>query len=270
MAQSQQPDPLAPFKEQLRKLAEETGPIECLSNELYRFKGVLIDAVYMCDELAFMQVSGYHEFTIKAIETAVRGALSILRMRYKTEAFSLIPPGLLYLLYESNGQPDIAAVSPIAILFVRPTSNFLTQWSTASRLILPLGDLGSDMFETINRKDVYMLRITATGGRGALSFYAFGFAKDLRDVANAPFAILYRRDSIDGMFIGLTMHDFIGTKTTTLPVYLDWEIENLRDFLAEAIANAKLDMWIYIEAGSNQLTLQAYTPPQVKKQEVKK
>jgi hypothetical protein len=269
MAQ-QQPDLFAPFKEQLRKLAEEAGPIECLSNELYRFKGVLIDAAYMCDELAFMQVSGYHEFTIKAIETAVRGALSILRMRYKTEAFSLIPPGLLYLLYESNGQPDIAAVSPIAILFVRPTSNFLTQWSTASRLILPLGDLGSDMFETINRKDVYMLRITATGGRGALSFYAFGFAKDLRDVANAPFAILYRRDSIDGMFIGLTMHDFIGTKTTTLPVYLDWEIENLRDFLAEAITNAKLDMWIYIEAGSNQLTLQAYTPPQVKKQEIKK
>ncbi len=54
MAQSQQPDPLAPFKEQLRKLAEEAGPVQCLSNELYHFNGTLFETVYMCDELVFL------------------------------------------------------------------------------------------------------------------------------------------------------------------------------------------------------------------------
>ena len=269
MAQPQ-PDLFAPFKEQLKKLAEEAGPIECLSNELYRFNGMLFDAVYMCDELVFLYTGPRHEFTVKALNAAIRGAFSMLRVKYRTEAFSLIPPGLAYILYESSGQPNVAAIPPITVSFRIPASNLFTQFDTAEQLIIPFGDLGSELFNIINRKDVYMLLISVNGSMGFFEYYAFGLAKDLRDDVNSPFAYLIRKDAIDRTFIGLTVHDFTGSRTTTLPAYLDWEIASLQNFLTEAIANSKLAMWTYREAGSNQLTLQAYTPPQVKKQEAKK
>jgi len=270
MAQSQQPDPLAPFKEQLRKLAEEAGPVQCLSNELYHFNGTLFETVYMCDELVFLYTGPRHGFTMKALDTAMRGVFSMLRLKYRTEAFSLIPSGLAYILYESSGQPNIAAISPITISFRIPASNLLTQFDTAAHLILPFGDLGSEVFNIINRKDVYVLLISVNGSMGFFEYYAFGLAKDLRDETNSPYAHLFHKDTIDKTFIGLTVRDFTGSRTTTLPAYLDWEIESLQNFLTEAIANSRLAMWSYREAGSNQLTLQAYTPPQVKKQEVKK
>ena len=270
MAQPQQPDPLAPFKEQLRKLAEEAGPVQCPSNELYHFNGTLFETVYMCDELVFLHAHPRHELTVKAIDTTVRGALSMLRLKYGTEAFSLIPPGLTYILYESSNQPVVVATAPITISFRVPTSSFLTQFESAAQLILPFGDLGSEVFNIINRKDVYMLLISVNGSMGFFEYYAFGLAKDLRDDVNSPFAYLIRKDAIDRTFIGLTVHDFTGSRTTTLPTYLDWEIASLQNFLTEAIANSRLAMWSYREAGSNQLTLQTYTPPQVKKQEAKK
>jgi hypothetical protein len=270
MAQPQQPDLFAPFKEQLRKLAEEAGPIECLNNELYRFNGMLFDAAYMCDELVFLYTGPRHEFTVKALNAAMRGAFSMLRVKYRTEAFSLIPPGLAYILYESSGQPNVAAIPPITVSFRMPASNLFTQFDTAEQLIIPFGDLGSEVFNIINRKDVYMLLISVNGNMGFFEYYAFGLAKDLRDDVNSPFAYLIRKDAIDRTFIGLTVHDFTGSRTTTLPAYLDWEIASLQNFLTEAIANSRLAMWSYREAGSNQLTLQAYTPPQVKKQEIKK
>ena len=269
MAQSQ-PDPLTPFKEQLKKLAEEAGPVQCLSNELYRFNGTLFEAVYMCNELVFLYTGPRHEFTVKALDTAMRGVFSMLRLKYRTEAFSLIPPGLAYILYESSGQPNIAAISPITISFRIPASNLLTQFDTAAHLILPFGDLGSEVFNIINRKDVYVLLISVNGSMGFFEYYAFGLAKDLRDETNSPYAHLFHKDTIDKTFIGLTVHDFTGSRTTTLPAYLDWEIDSLQDFLIEAIANSRLAMWSYREAGNIQLTLQAYTPPQVKKQEIKK
>jgi hypothetical protein len=272
MAQPQQPESplLEQFKEQLRKLAEEAGPIECLNNELYRFNGILFDAAYMCDELVFLYTGPRHEFTVKALDTAMRGVFSMLRLKYRTEAFSLIPPGLAYILYESSGQPNIAAIPPITVSFRIPASNLFTQFDTAEQLIIPFGDLGSEVFNIINRKDVYMLLISVNGNMGFFEYYAFGLAKDLRDDVNSPFAYLIRKDAIDRTFIGLTVRDFTGSRTTTLPAYLDWEIASLQNFLTEAIANSRLAMWSYREAGSNQLTLQAYTPPQVKKQEVKK
>ena len=263
--QSQQPDPLAPFKEQLRKLAEEAGPVQCPSGETFSVYGSLFIAHYQCDELVDLFAGGELPTTWAGLRTVWRRVLASLRSYYGEDAFHIFPPGLLYILSERGYD------SPSFILgFNRPFHSALTQFHTALPLVLSLYDVGRGFFDIINRRDVYMLYIAASiDSREFAVYFTFGLADDLRDDSKAPLAGLFRRDRAT-LFTGLTETRFTGTDFGISPIHIEQEVFSLGDFIFETIAHGRLSLWVHKDSCSGLANIYSYIPPTTKKQGIKK
>ena len=259
-----QPDPLTPFKEQLKKLAEEAGPVQCPSGETFSVYGSLFSAHYQCDELVELFAGGDFPTTWTGLRIVWKRVLASLR-RYGEDAFYIFPPGLLYILSEKGY--DL----PSFILgFSRPFHSALTQFFTSLPLVLSLYDIGRGFFDIINRRDVYMSYIaTSIDSKEFAVYFTFGLADDLRDDSKAPLANLFHRDRAT-LYTGLTETRFTGTDFGISPIHIEQELVALGDFIFEAITHGRLSLWVHKDSCSGLTSIYSYIPPTAKKQETKK
>jgi len=248
MAQPQQPESplLEQFKEQLRKLAEEAGPIKCPSRETFTVRGQLFTAMYFCDEIAEIETGHYIPYLRQATSLALKLALQMLYNKDGVNAFRLIPTGLLYMLYAFK-QPDIV------ISFIVPHRNLYSDLATMLYLTVALEDYAKGFLETIEGYDVYMLFISVETEGKTDAFFSFGFMNDLRENEFYP---LVTKDRIMN-YTGLTISNFNGTTFSISPIHLDNETFELGMFIAEAIRKSKLRLWVLKDPSLGKIFVQA-------------
>jgi hypothetical protein len=235
MAQPQQPESplLEQFKEQLRKLAEEAGPIKCPSRETFTAMGQLFVARYLCGELADIRIG-----SLTAAENAslaLKIALKSLYAKANANAFRMIPTGLLYMLYAYK-QPDI-----VISITVPHHHSLATQFFLSLPLFFALEDYAKGFLESIVGHDVYMLSIGAeTEGKIGV-FFAFGLMSSLRENEFYP---LVTKDNVTTNYTGLTINGFDEVTFSISPIHLEGEIFNAGILTSLAIQNSKLRLWV--------------------------
>lgn len=260
MAQPQQPqeDPLALFKEQLRKLVEGAKPIQCPTGVVFTVYGSFFTAHYQCDELADFIASGLHPSTRVSMHIAWRLSLGILRRRHGEGAFTLIPPGLLYALNEKGDEASFT------LGFGRPFSSGFTQFFTAFPLVFALHGIERDWFYTINMRNIYTFYVTLNiNDNEDVYYFTFGLTDDLRDESKAPLASLFRKDKITS-YTGLTETRFMSTDFGLNPIHIEQEITVISHFIAEAISHGRFSSWVHKDTCTGRTRIQVYTPLQVK------
>ncbi|MFP3240869.1 MAG: hypothetical protein RXQ94_07020 [Caldivirga sp.] len=236
MAQPQQPESplLEQFKEQLRKLAEEAGPIKCPSRETFTAMGQLFTARYFCDEIAEIEAGHIIPYLRQAMSLTLKSALQMLYNKDGVNAFKLIPTGFLYMLYAFK-QPDIA------ISFIVPHRNLYSDLATMLYLTVALEDYAKGFLETIEGYDVYMLFISVETEGKTDALFSFGFMNDLKENEFLP---LVTKGNVTANYTGLTISNFNGATFSISPIHLDGEILDLGMFIAEAIRKSKLRLWV--------------------------
>ena len=236
MAQPQQPESplLEQFKEQLRKLAEEAGPIKCPSRETFTAMGQLFVARYLCGELADIGI-GISPIAIKNTSLALKIALKSLYAKANANAFRMIPTGLLYMLYAYK-QPDI-----VISITVPHHHSLATQFFLSLPLFFALEDYAKGFLESIVGHDVYMLSIgVETEGKIGV-FFAFGPMSSLRENEFYP---LVTKDNVTTNYTGLTINGFDEVTFSISPIHLGKEIFDAGILTALAIQNSKLRLWV--------------------------
>jgi len=249
MAQPQQPESplLEQFKEQLRKLAEETGPIKCPSREMFTVRGQLITTRYLCNEVAQIGAGHYIPHLRQATSLALKLALQMLYNKDGVNAFKLIPTGLLYMLYTFK-QPDIT------ISLIVPHRNLYSDLVTMLSLTIALEDYAKGFLETIEGHDVYMLLIgVETEGMTDILF-TFGLMNDLRENEFLP---LVTKSYVTTNYTGLTINGFDEVTFSISPIHLENETFDLGMFIAEAIRKSKLRLWVLKDPSLGKIFVQA-------------
>ena len=248
MAQPQQPESplLEQFKEQLRKLAEETGPIKCPSRETFTAMGQLFAARYLCGELADIRIG-----SLTAVENAslvLKIALKSLYAKANANAFRMIPTGLLYMLYAYK-QPDI-----VISITVPHHHSLATQFFLSLPLFFALEDYAKGFLESIVGHDVYMLSIgVETEGKIGV-FFAFGPMSSLRENEFYP---LVTKDNVTTNYTGLTINGFDEVTFSISPIHLENETFDLGMLIAEAIRKSKLRLWVLKDPSLGKIFVQA-------------